>query len=326
MWRSQAQALVQNWDAGRSLIQQERWSEALDALDRALALVQYDPGLRAELHFHKGYALEHLQRLEEAISSYTACQVAEAEKEAPKYRHVAAFRQGYLLIQLRHWPQAEQSLHISVQEASRIQARTLQLNAMRILLGVYQTTRRYAQALECAHEMELLALALRDESTRAMALDVEGDLYLASGQSAEALRHYERSLDLFRKLGNVEATFVVKQDIVKLYRTTGQWEKATRWLGVCLREEERARNWRGQARVSYDLACLHIHRGELSLAGGYLQRSMGLFRQAEDAVGADLVGRTLMGLSILMHREATANWLTFGDIERGSAKLKKEEE
>jgi tetratricopeptide (TPR) repeat protein len=197
---------------------------------------------------------------------------------------------------------------------------------MRILLGVYQTTRRYPQALECAHEVERLARAVRDEPTQAMALDVQGDLYLALGQSSEALQHYERSLDLFRQLGNVEAQFVVKQDIAKLYRTSGQWEKAVRWLSVCLQEEERAENWRGQARIVYDLACLHIHRGELSSAGSYLQRSMGLFRQAEDRAGADLVGRTLMGLSILMHREATANWLTFGDIARGSSRLKDEEE
>jgi tetratricopeptide (TPR) repeat protein len=326
MWRSQAQALLQNWNAGRALIQQQKWPEALDALDRALALVGYDPSLQAELHFHRGYALEHLQRLEEAISSYAACQVAEADKMAPEYCHIAAFRQAYLLIQLERWPEAEVSLRTSVQEARRMQAPGLQLNAMRVLLGVYQTTRRFTEALECAHEMELLALALRDESTQAMALDVEGDLYLALGQSSEALRHYERSLDLFRKLGNVEAGFVVKQDIVKLYRTSGQWEKATGWLGVCLREEESVGNLRGQARIAYDLACLHIHRGELPQAGGYLQRSMGLFRQAEDMAGADLVGRTLMGLSILMHRAATANWLTFGDIERGSAKLKKEEE
>jgi tetratricopeptide (TPR) repeat protein len=321
MWRGQGQALVQSWDAGRSLVQQQKWPEALEALDRALELVEYDPALKAELHFHRGYALEHMKQLEEAISSYAACQLAECN-EKTKYRHIAAFRQGYLQVQLERWQQAELSLRTAIQEASRMHLVAMQVNAMRILLGLYQTTRRYAQALECAHEVERVARALRDEPTQAMALDVQGDLYLALGQPSEALHHYERSLDLFRQLGNVEAQSVVKQDIAKLYRTSGQWERAVRWLIVCLQEEERAENWRGQARIAYDLACLHIHKGELSNAGSYLQRSMGLFRQAEDRAGADLVGRTLMGLSILMHREATANWLTFGDIARGSSKLK----
>jgi hypothetical protein len=52
---------------------------------------------------------------------------------------------------------------------------------------------------------------------------------------------------------------------------------------------------------------------------------MSLFRQTEDHQGLDEVGRTLMGLSILMHRRMTATRLTFRDIERGSAKSKKEE-
>jgi hypothetical protein len=71
---------------------------------------------------------------------------------------------------------------------------------------------------------------------------------------------------------------------------------------------------------------MHIHTGELQQAAGYLQRSLGLYRQAEDRAGADLVGRTLVGLGILLHRDATAGWLTFADIKRGSAKSNQGEE
>lgn len=322
----QAQLLEQNRDAGREWARQRKWPEALSALDRALALVDRNPGLKSELQFHRGYVLEQMKRPEEAISAYVACQLAESNKMVPRYRHIAAFRQGYLLAQLERWQEAELSLRASIKEASRISLPGLQLNALRILLGVLHAARRYAEVLDCAQDASRLAYSLRDESMRALVLDMEGDAHLALRQWKEALHHYEQSLDLFRQLGNVDAEFVIKQDISRLYQACGEWDKAVRWLGVCLRDEERAQSREGQARLAYDLACLHIHKGELDKAGGYLQRSMGWFRQGEDSVGTDLVGRTMMGLSILMHRQATANWLTFADIERGSAKLKEEEE
>ncbi len=326
MWRPAAQALLQNWDAGRALIQQKKWGEALVALDRALALVQYEPHLEAELQFHRGYALEQMGQLADAASAYFACQMAESGNRVPRYGHVAAFRRGYLLAQLKRWSEAEASLRASIEGAGRQRVVALQLNALRILLGVYQSMREHTLAVECTRQIDRLASQVRDVSMQAMALDAAGDAYLALGQYDQALHHYERSLDLFLRLGNGQARFVVKQDIAKLYRASGQWEKAVRWSNMCLQEEERAQNWRGQASIAYDLACLHIHRGELGKAGGYLQHSMGLFRQAEDRMGADLVGRTMMGLSILMHRQATSHWLTSGEIERRSAQSDDDEE
>jgi hypothetical protein len=92
-----------------------------------------------------------------------------------------------------------------------------------------------------------------------------------------------------------------------------------RWLDACLREEERAQNRIAQGRFSYDIACLHIHSGELEKAVGYLQRSVGFFRQGEDRLSVGHVERTLVGLGVLRFRRAMANRLTFGEIERGSA-------
>ena len=326
MWRRSYQSLVQHWHAGRTLIKEQKWEDALIALERALSLVEHDLGLKPELEFHKGYALEQMGRSEEAITAYVACQLTESGRKVPKYRPVAGFRQGYLLAQLNRWEEAELSLRTSAKEAERLQLSSLRLNAMRILLGVYQAMHRHTQALQCARELASLARAQRDESMEALTLDVEGDIYQSLGQPTEALYRYEQSLDLFRKLGNNDAESVVKRDIARLYQTSGQWERALRWLAVWLQEEQRAENWGVQARIAYDLACLHIHTGHLIQAGGYLQHSMAMFRRAEDRSGADMVGRTLMGLSILLHRRATADWLTFGDIKRGSARLNGDDE
>lgn len=324
--RRQVQRLSQSWEAGRNLVQQQKWPEAVAALDRALTLVKREPTLEADLHFYKGYALEQMQQPEQAIIAYAACRASDAGRLASKYRPLATFRQGYLLAQLERWEEAERALKESIKEARRSHLPGLHLSTLRILLGVYQATHRYAQAVECAEEALRLAHSLRDEPTEAFILDIAGDIHLALGQTEDALRNYEQSLDLFRKLGHARAGLVVKQDIGKFYQISGDWDKASDWLHTCLLEEERAQNLASQARICYDIACLHISKGELDEAAGLLQRSMALFRQVRDKAGADQVGRTLMGLAVLMHRRATADQMTFRDIERGLAKLKKEEE
>jgi tetratricopeptide (TPR) repeat protein len=264
--------------------------------------------------------------VQEAITAYVACQTGERASPRTSYRSIAAFRQAQLLIQLHHWQDAEVCLRACARDASDSKERALQLNALRILLGVYQALRRPDQVLEVARQAFPLAGDQGDEATQALIWDVEGDAYLALGKSDEALDDYERSLDLFHRVGNLEAEWVVKQDIARLYQVSGQWEKAIRWLDILLREEQVASDHVAWARTAYDLACLHIHTGDLQRASGYLQQSMGQYRQAENRSGADLVGRTMIGLGILMHRQATADWLTFADIKRRSGTVNQEEE
>jgi len=184
---------------------------------------------------------------------------------------------------------------------------------------VYRGMSRHDQFLRCAEEARALALVTGDELAEALFLDMIGDAHLALGKPAEALSNYEQSLELFRRVGHVEAELMVKRDIGQLYQQCGDWDKALRWMETCLREEERAQNWIAEGRICYDIACLQVHRGELDMAVDYLQRSAGLFRRGEDRVAVDHVGRTLIGLSVLRYRQAMADRLTFGEIERGSA-------
>lgn len=323
----QIQVIRQSRQEGYHLVEQHKWPEAVAALDKALGLVmKHAPTQEADLHFYKGYALEQMRQVEPALSAYAACQASEAGPSLRRYRPLAAFRRGYLLAQVERWEEAERQLRASIKDASRIPLPGLHLSALRILLRVYQATSHYAQALECVHEALSLTHDLEDESAEALILDTAGDVHLALGQPEQALRKYEQSLDLFRKLGHVETALVVKRDIGALYQACGEWDKAFAWFEACLQEAEHAQDLAGQARIVYDIACLHIHRGELDAAAGLLLRSMGLFRQVQDREGADQVGRTLIGLGVWMHRQATADRMTFRDIERGSAKIKKEEE
>jgi tetratricopeptide (TPR) repeat protein len=318
-FRRKAELFAQSWGTGQALLREKKWAEAAAALEKALACAESQPDLQAEVRFHLGYALEHVQQPEQAISAYRASWLAESAQQPPKYRHLAAFRQGCLLTELQRWEEAELALRTSIREADRVPLPGLRLNALRVLLRVYRGMSRHDRFLECAEEAERLAHVTGDEPAEALFLDMIGDVHLALGKPAEALCDYEQSLDLFRRVGNAEAELMVKRDIGQLYQQSGDWDKAFRWLDACLREEERAQNWIAQGRICYDIACLHIHSGELERAADYLQRSVGFFRQGEDRAGVDHVGRTLVGLGILRYRKAMANRLTFGEIERGSA-------
>lgn len=309
-----------------SLMQGQQWPQSVNELDKALALVPRDRlDLQAELHFQKAYALEQMRQLQRAHAEYQACRAAEEGHRQLRYAPLAAYRQAQVLIQLGHWKEAEETLECCITQAQRIASPKLHLNALRMLLGLYQAMRRYPEAAQSVQEALRVARKQRDENAEAFLLDSAGDIALALGRAEDALHNYELSLDVFRRLGHARAELVVQQDIAKLYLARGEWDKASAWLRVCLEEEVRSEDLASQAQISYEMACLLISNDRLEEATDLLLRSLGLFRRVQDKISVDQVGRTLMGLGISIQRRATAGRLTFRDIERGS-KLKKEGE
>ena len=140
---------------------------------------------------------------------------------------------------------------------------------------------------------------------------------MALGRSEEALATLQRTLDVYRLTNSAAGQVDVKREIGRLYQATGQWPRAASWLRACLEDVEAVEDLRGQARLCYDIACLSIDQGALVEGGMFLQRSLSLFRQVDDRDGIDEAGRTMMGLTVLIHRVATADQMTFRDIERG---------
>lgn len=318
--------LEQNVSAALDWLKKQEWANALAAVNAALTLAaSYDPSRQAELYYYKGYALEQMKQIEQAMQAYSDCQSSEVAHGGGKHSLHAALRQGYLLTQLQHWEEAVSKLHEVIEKVRGLPVPELHLYAVRILLGVYQAMGDYGQMLAYVQEGLHLARSIMDEAMSALLFDLAGDAYLALGQPEEALHHYEQSLDLYRKLGHTDAALMVQRDIGQLYQVCADWDKALEWLQACLWASERRQDKHGQAHLCYDIACLYMSKGDLEQAAEYLQQSMALFRQVADKAGVDQVGRTFMGLSILLQRRATAGQLTFRDIERGLAKEKKKE-
>lgn len=321
---AQESVAQQHSDAGLRLLHEKKWPEAIDAFDRALEVLQDHPRQEAALLFYRGFALEQMGKFEDAIADYEDCQAIYGRPhEEPQY--VAAVRHGQLLAKLERHQEAEKHLRQAIAALQRgpQSLSWLQVAAIRVLVEMFNGAHDYARALESAQEGARVAHRLRDIAGQAGFLRAAGEPLRALGRPDEALRSYEQALDLYRRIGEMGGAARVTQDIAQLYQHEGKWDKALDWLQACLADEERQQNKHRQAQLCYDLACVHIDQGDLQDAGRLLQQSISLFRQTEDHQGIDQVGRTMMGLGILVHRRATANQMTFRDLERGSATSKK---
>jgi tetratricopeptide (TPR) repeat protein len=274
---------------------------------------------RGDVHFFRAVALENLGRLDQAVTEYDRCMAANRSGK-PSQAPLVYFGQGSSLARLGRWTESEEKLRLCLAKIDESPSPQLSVRALRTLALVCWNTRRPEEALRHTQEALDVARSLGDEFVVGQFLDALGDMALTLNRPEEALRNYESSLDVFRMLDHRGALTTVQRDIAHLYQVQGDWTKSMAWLRVCLREAELGEDLANQAMATYEMGCLHMIHGELSEAFSLLTRSMGLFRRGQDKNGVSRVGSTLMGLGITMHRQATADRMTFGDIVRGSAK------
>ena len=297
------------------------WLEHWVTGPRSLRQIKADAAAaRSEMHFDRALALENLGRLDQAVAEYDRCMDAADRNARPRHAPLVSLRQGSSLARLGRWSESEDKLKWCLAKMEETPSPQLRLEALRTLAVLCWATRRPEEALHHTREALGMVRNMGDEFAEGQLLDALGDMTTTLNRSDEALRDYELSLDMFRRLGHRGAVTMLQRDIAHLYQMQGDWAKAMAWLRVCLREAESSEDLANQAVTAYEMGCLHIINGELGEAIGILTRSMGLFRRVQDKEGVSRVGSTLMGLGITMHRQATADRMTFGDIVRGSAK------
>lgn len=333
----------------RQAVRRSSWQAALAASDGALSLLSRcdivvwleqcmtgggslrqlkmdGAAARAEMHLDKALALENLGRLDQAVVEYDRCLAAADRTAKSRYVLVATLRQGSSLARLGRWNESEEKLKWCLTKSEERLSPELRLDALRNLAMVCWATGRPEEALRHTREALGMVRDMGDEFAEGQLLDALGDMALTLNRPDEALRNYELSLDVFRKLGHRGALTTLQRDIAHLYQMQGDWTKSMAWLRVCLREAELGEDLANQAMTTYEIGCLHMIHGDFGEAFDLLTRSMGLFRRGQDKNGVSRVGSTLMGLGITMHRQATADRMTFGEIVRGSAKKMEEGE
>lgn len=305
---------------GVLLLKQFKADQALAVFDRALSeldkLESHPADLEQSLHFHRGRALEQLKRSDEALAEYRTCQSDKYLNRMNPWPQLAAFHQGKLLITLGQ-PQEGVNLLRTVLERRPHLPVSMQLETYHLLASTLHSSGDHLQGLSMAEKGTALAERTRQPISQARMLRASARCQMALGRHEDALVNLQCALDLYRLASHAGGQVDTKREIGRLYQATGDWLKAFSWLRACLEDEEAVEDRGAEARLCYDIACLSIDQGSLVEAGMFLQRSLALFRQIEDRDGIDEAGRTMMGLTVLIHRLATADQITFRDIERG---------
>jgi len=305
---------------GVRLLKQSKWDEGLAVLDRALAeldrLESRSADLEQSLHFHRGRALEQLKRSDEALAEYRTCQSDKFIDRMNPWPQLAAFHQGGLLLSLGQSQEGIDLLRSVLDRRPHLPV-PMQLETYHMMASSLHSSGDHVQALSLAEKGAALAEKTRQSVGQARMLRLVARCQMALGRHDDALVTLQRALDLYRLASHEAGQVDIKREIGRLYQATGDWLKAFSWLRACLEDEEAVEDRGAEARLCYDIACLSIDQGSLVEAGMFLQRSLALFRQIEDRQGIDEAGRTMMGLTVLIHRLATADQITFRDIERG---------
>lgn len=295
-------------------------NEALALLDQILAgptrggTLTVDREL--EVRMHRAAVLRRFTRYDEALAEYRLCQTKARLAPRNTWLLQAAFDEGALLIQLGQ-QQAGIQLLQSILDSRPAAKVPLQLDVLHRLAETYHASGDHARGLQLAEQGAALARNKALPLDRARLLRLAARCQMALGRPEEALATLQRTLDLYRLAGNATGQVAIKREIGRLYQATGEWPRAFSWLRACLEDEEATEDVGAEACLCYDIACLSIDQGALMEAGMFLQRSLSLFRQVDDRDGIDEAGRTMMGLTVLIHRVATADQMTFRDIERG---------
>jgi len=166
-----------------------------------------------------------------------------------------------------------------------------------IQLGqAYSSQGEFAKARE--HLEQAIELASDNEnlvSLHATALYELGIIPLNQGRFQDAIALFQQSLELQRRLGDVQAEAATLNSLANIHIQQGKIEKAIALFQQSLELQQRIGNVQGEAATLNSLACIHTQHGEIEKAIALFQQSLELQRrlgdvQAEAATLSNLAG------------------------------------
>ena len=221
--------------AGRRMLNRNFVPEALDFLDRALAL---EPDAReymtlddadqrlAELRMERGLALFHLGRWQDAEAEHIAADALTLETGDERLRTRTLTELGGYARRRHELDLAEERLTEALAIAIRLGDTSLRIRPLHALGGV-----RWSRGdLDGARQMWLEALnvagAVKDDVALGKGHNGLGLVALCRGQATEARKYLEQACTSFERLGHVSPLAIARINLVELYHCTGNLRKA----------------------------------------------------------------------------------------------------
>jgi class 3 adenylate cyclase/tetratricopeptide (TPR) repeat protein len=292
-----AQASAYLRRVGEAAFQTSAFSEAADALQRALALLpEADWAGRVET----------LAWLGETYTQQGECTTAEAhlrEALALARQHGAPgpianvlSRLSWTALNQGAFGQARDLVEEALSLARQAGDRRACALALRRLGSVTFFQADYATSLQCSEESLALYQEMGDREGCARSLINLGNATWPLGDYAAATKHYEGSLALFQEMGDREGLSSCLNNLGNLARVQGDDTAAIRYAEECLAICREIGSLSGVAIALDNLGCLHTDQGQRDLARRSFQEAL----QQAQASGAWWVALdVLVGLARL---------------------------
>lgn len=184
---------------------------------------------------------------------------------------------------------------------------TLRADALFRLGSLTEIQGDYGRARTILTESLRLYRDLEDTSGCAWALHRLGKVTTSRTTNEIPRAYYAESLELFLRLGDAVGRAEVLNDVGRLMALEGNYAQAQTFIEESLALREELQDYQGYAWTLYELGHLLCTSGqELSIAGGYLQRSLLSFQQLGDIRGIAWARLYLGAIAMYCHEYAPA--------------------
>jgi tetratricopeptide (TPR) repeat protein len=128
-----------------------------------------------------------------------------------------------------------------------------------------------------------------EEKSVSIALFNMGAILKLYGQNGEALKLYEQSLEINRKIGDHRGEGATLNNISQIYAAKGDYDTSLQYLKQSLTITQQIGNREGEGEMLGNIGQAHLAKGDYDTALQYLQQSLAIMQQIGDRKGEGVV-------------------------------------
>jgi tetratricopeptide (TPR) repeat protein len=153
-------------------------------------------------------------------------------------------------------------------------------------LGIIQFNQgRFQEAIALFQQSLELQRRIGDVQAEAATLNGLANIHIQQGKIEKAIALFEQSLELQQRIGNVQGEAVTLNNLAGIHVQLGKIEKAIALFQQSLKLQQRIGNVQGEAATLHQLAYIHAHQGDIETAITLYQQSLNLTRCVGDVQG-----------------------------------------
>ena len=151
--------------------------------------------------------------------------------------------------------------------------------------NVYQDWGQYAKAVEYYEKSLQIFKKIGNVKGEGQSLGNLGNVYRGWGQYPKAVEYYEKSLQIFKKVGDVKGEGSTLNNLGNVYKGWGQYPKAVEYYEKSLQIDRKLGDVKGEGQSLGNLGIVYYGWGQYAKALEYFEKSMEIKRKIGDVAG-----------------------------------------